>query len=141
MNISYNEEFKEFSVTLLPSRGETFTYEVDTDDEYAVMARAAVNGAMTLHYAGFIPKGSKPCAQFFIPLYFLLPLFPGSVPSVAVGTAITWTCDTGWGLDGKDYGPQTMEVICEEGGIYSEPEEWLFCQQRNSIPALTMAVI
>ena len=42
------------------------------------------------------------------------------------GTTVVWTCPDGFGLDGKDYGPQTQEIQCEESGEWAEPD-WIFC--------------
>ena len=57
INITYDDEIKLFEITVIPSYGETFKFELDTEDEYAVLAKASVYGAMTVTYAGFIPLG------------------------------------------------------------------------------------
>lgn len=62
MNITYNDLLKTFEVNLSPqSVTETvqriYEFELDTDDDYAILARASVYGTMSVTFAGFIPLG------------------------------------------------------------------------------------
>ena len=60
-NISYDPLSLSILVDLLPSAsGETIKFELDTkDDEYALMSKATIAGAMTITFAGFIPSGTS----------------------------------------------------------------------------------
>ena len=112
VNITYDAEIKTFYVDTLPRSltlpdDRSIAFELDTNDEFAILSKLALRGAMTFSYAGFIPVGS--------------------VAAVDIGTVITLTCEEGWALDGKDYGPQTQEMSCGEGGVFVEPGEWLPC--------------
>ena len=57
INITYDPTLFMFNVDMLPSKGETFQFQLDTSDEYALMSKATISGAMTTTFGGFIPIG------------------------------------------------------------------------------------
>ena len=76
VNISFIDLTQTFRVTIIPSQGELFEFELDTDNAYAVLAKASINGPMAITYAGFIPLGKydrseAPAARYLLTIGWL----------------------------------------------------------------------
>ena len=57
---------------------------------------------------------------------------PGVNPAVTVGTVVTYACPFGSVFEDDWFREPKVRLVCEEDGLFDEPDPWPVCMTRKS---------